>query len=98
MNIEFYKLTQLFPKDTMWVDGCAEIIGYSPKENLHIVIEDGQCNSSDGKYVVHKYKPLSPKVHLENWNNGKYPWKYLKPEEKIFEGWVDFSFKNVTRI
>ena len=91
MNIDFYTLTKLFPKDTMWVDGCAEIIGYSPKENLHIVIDDGKRSSSDGKYLVHKYKPLFPKEHLENWNKGKYPRKHLSIEEKIFEGWVDFS-------
>jgi hypothetical protein len=91
MEIKFSKLTQLFPKDTEWVDGCAEIIGYSPSQNLHIVIDDGQCKSDDGEYLVHKYKPKDPQEHLENWNSGKYPWKYLTNEEKIFEGWIDFN-------
>ena len=37
MAILFNKLTELFPKDTMWVDGCAEIIGYSPKDGKALV-------------------------------------------------------------
>lgn len=91
MAILFNKLTELFPKDTMWVDGCAEIIGYSPKENLHIVIDDGQCSGYNDMYVVHKYKPSNPKEHLINWNKGEHPIKYLLDEEKVFEDWVDFS-------
>ena len=93
IEIPFRKLTSMFPKDTMWVDGCAEIIGYSPKQNLHIVISDGQCVTDDGKYLVHKYAPENPEEHLKNWNSGKYPWKYLEPETKISEEWVDFSDK-----
>lgn len=91
MSILFNKLTELFPKDTMWVDGCAEIIGYSPKENLHIVIDDGQCKSDWGTYVVHKYKPSNPQKHIAEWNSGEYPLKYLTDEEKVFEDWIDFS-------
>lgn len=91
MNIEFYKLTKLFPKDTMWTDGCAEIIGYSPKENLHIVITDGQRSSEDGKYLVHKYMPQDAEEHLANWNKGKYPYKHLSHYEKVSEEWVDFN-------
>lgn len=91
MNILFCKLTAMFPKDTMWVDGCAEIIGYSPKENLHIVIDDGQCRSDDGMYLVHKYVPKNAEEHRANWNNGKYPYKHLSPEEKVYEEWVDFN-------
>lgn len=93
MDIEFYKLAKLFPKDTMWVDGCAEIIGYSPKENLHIVIDDGNRTSDNGKYLVHKYQPKDAKYHFENWNKGKYPWKYLIDEKKVFEGWMDFNLQ-----
>lgn len=93
IEIPFRKLTSMFPKDTMWVDGCAEIIGYSPKQNLHIVISDGQCVTDDGKYLVHKYAPENPEEHLKNWNSGKYPYKYLEPETKISEEWVDFSDK-----
>ena len=89
MEILFRKLTQLFPKDTMWVNGCAEIIGYSPKENLHIVIDDGECVSDDGMYLVHKYKPSNPEEHFMNWNRGAYPWKYIG-ENKVFEDWVNF--------
>lgn len=92
MEITFRKLTQLFPKDTIWVDGCAEIIGYSPKENLHIVIDDGQCATDDGMYLVHKYKPSNPEEHFQKWNSGEYPWKYLG-KDKIFEQWVDFNDK-----
>ncbi len=91
MNIPFCVLSKLFPKDTMWVSGCAEIIGYSPKENLHIVIEDGNCISEDGNYVVHKYQPSNPKEHFENWNKGEYPYKYLLSEPKVFEGIVNFN-------
>lgn len=91
MNISFSSLIKHFPKDTMWVDGCAEIIGYSPKENLHIVIEDGQCKSDDGMYLVHKYKPKDSHNHLINWNRGQYPWKYLTDEPKVFEDWINFN-------
>ena len=92
MNISFAKLTTMFPKDTMWVDGCAEIIGYSPKENLHIVIDDGQCKSDDGMYMVHKYHPLDQRMHMLDWNSGKYPLKYLsKSAKKVFEDWVNFN-------
>jgi hypothetical protein len=92
MNISFVKLTTMFPKDTMWVDGCAEIIGYSPKENLHIVIDDGQCKSDDGMYMVHKYHPLDQQMHMLDWNSGKYPLKYLsKSAKKVFEGWINFN-------
>lgn len=81
----------MFPKDTMWVDGCAEIIGYSPKENLHIVIDDGKCRSRDGMYMVHKYKPSNPEKHYAEWNSGKWPLKYLIDEKKVFEKWVNFK-------
>ena len=91
MEIKFRKLTQLFPKDTAWVDGVAEIIGYSPNQNLHIVIDDGLCKSEDGQYLVHKYKPRDPQKHWNDWNSGKYPLKYLVDEEKVFEGWIDFN-------
>jgi hypothetical protein len=90
MEIAFRKLTQLFPKDTMWVCGCAEIIGYSPKENLHIVIDDGCCRSDDGEYLVHKYRPSNPDEHFKKWNAGEYPWKYIG-ENKVFEEWVNFN-------
>lgn len=90
MEISFRKLTQLFPEDTMWVGGGAEIIGYSPKENLHIVIDDGCCVSDDDEYYVHKYKPSNPEEHFMNWNQGEYPWKYIG-ENKVFEGWVNFG-------
>jgi hypothetical protein len=75
----------------MWVDGCAEIIGYSPKENLHIVIDDGQCHSDDGEYLVHKYVPKNAEEHSANWNRGEYPYKHLSLEEKVYEEWVDFN-------
>ena len=74
MEIKFRKLTQLFPKDTEWVDGCAEIIGYSPSQNLHIVIDDGQCKSEDGQYLVHKYKPKDVIVYFKGNRGGR--WYY----------------------
>lgn len=90
--ISFRLLTMAFPSDTVWADGCAEIIGYSAKRNIHIVISDGQCVSTDGTYVVHIYKPSNPD-HKDVWldkGNG-YPWKYLSSEEKILEERVNFS-------
>lgn len=75
----------------MWVDGCAEIIGYSPKKNLHIVIDDGQCRSDDSEHLVHKYVPKNAEEHSANWNRGEYPYKHLSPEEKVYEEWVDFN-------
>jgi hypothetical protein len=93
-NIPFYVLRRAFPVDTMWVDGIAEIIGYSRKENLHIVICDGNRTSQDGKYRVQKYRPKDPKHHFENWNKWKYPFKYLVDEnyaEHVSEEVIDFS-------
>ncbi len=93
-NIPFYVLRRIFPADTMWVDGIAEIIGYSPKENLHIVICDGTRTSQDGKYTVQKYRPKNPEYHFEHWNKGKYPYKYLIDEdyaEHISEEIINFS-------
>ena len=69
----------------MWVDGQAEIIGYSPKENLHIVISDGNCFSEDGFWLVSEYRPKDPDEHLALWNSGVYPLKYL-----VDEGYADF--------
>ena len=43
----------MFPQDTVWANGCAEIVGYSPKKNMHIVIEDGQRWDDEGKFCVH---------------------------------------------
>ena len=83
MSISFRKLIAMFPEDTMWVSGGSEIIGYSYKENTHIVIDDGQCFSHDGKYFVHKYKPSNPFKHFMEWNTGKHPLKYLLDEDKI---------------
>ena len=91
MTIPFFKLAQLFPKDTMWVNGGAEIIGYSPKENLHLVIQDGNCTSNTGKYFVTKYKPQNPVIHYRKWNLGKYPYKHLSSEEMISQEWIDFN-------
>jgi len=80
-NICFNILRYYFPVDTMWVDGQAEIIGYSPKENLHIVISDGNCWSEDGFWLVSKYRPKDPDEHLALWNSGAYPLKYLVDEK-----------------
>lgn len=93
MDITFRKLMQLFPKDTMWVDGgCDEIIGYSPKENLHIVIDDGQCTTNSGIYFVHKYRPSDLEGYLMEWKSKKYPWRYLgKDKDKISDEWVNFN-------
>jgi hypothetical protein len=91
MTISFFKLGRLFPKDTMWVNGCAEIIGYSPKENLHIVITDGNCVSDNGEYFVTKYKPKDPAVHYATCNLDKYPYKYLSEEEMISQEWINFN-------
>ena len=80
-NICFNILRYYFPVDTMWVDGQAEIIGYSPKENLHVVISDGNRWSEDGFWLVNKYRPKDPDEHLALWNSGEYPLKYLVDEE-----------------
>lgn len=91
MNISFTKLAKEFPEDTLWISGKLEIIGYSKKENLHIVIEDGCCQSDSGNYVIHKYRPRNPQEHSENWAKGEYPRKYLLDEPKVFEGIVNLS-------
>lgn len=92
MNISFTILTRMFPQDTVWANGCAEIVGYSPKKNMHIVVEDGQCCRDNGTYVVHIYHP-SNKKHKKEWmpnKNHPWPWKYVDGE-KIFEGRINFS-------
>ena len=86
-------LSKLFPKDTLWTTSGAEIIGYSYKENRHIVIEDGLCTMPDGKWMVHEYSPESPASHNIYWNRGKYPFKYLVSEPKIREELVNFSMQ-----
>jgi hypothetical protein len=93
INISFVELTKKFPKDTLWVSSCLEIIGYSAKENLHIVIEDGNCRSKSGDYLVHEYKPKNPEFHKAHWNTEKYPYKYLSDNyaEKVLEERMDFS-------
>ena len=92
MNIPFSYLTRMFPKDTVWANGCAEIVGYSPKKNMHIVIDDGQCWSDDGTYVVHVYHP-SNKNHKTEWMpNENHEWALKHVDgEKIFEECVNFS-------
>lgn len=90
-NITFQMLWRLFPKDTMWTTSGAELIGYSPKTNRHIVIDDGLCISDDGYYLVHEYSPKNPKEHLLNWNNGIYPLKYVLKSPKIREERVNFN-------
>lgn len=91
--IPFNLLTTSFPDDTVWANGIAEIIGYSAKRNLHIVINDGQCASDDGTYLVHVYKPSNPN-HKDTWLsdgvNG-IPVKYLDFEEEIFQEVINFS-------
>ena len=92
MNIPFNLLTRIFPHDTVWANGCAEIVGYSPKKNMHIVIDDGQCWDDEGKYCVHIYHPEDRNHRTEWMPNEKRPWplKYIG-KGKVFEGWIDFS-------
>lgn len=91
--IPFFKFARVFPKDTMWVDGIAEIIGYSPKENLHFVIYDGNRVSPDGVYVVATYRPKDKEFHFAHWNREEHPFKYLDEEyaELVGEEQIDFS-------
>lgn len=88
MNIAAVRLWQFFPDDTIWINGIAEIIGYSPSENIHIVINDGQCSDPNNKWLVHIYKVNDH--HMEYFIN--YRPKYLSDEfETLFEGWVNFE-------
>lgn len=93
-NIPFGRLTAIFPFDTLWANGCAEIVGYSKEKNIHIVIDDGMCVSAIG-WCVHVYCPGNPE-HYRNWAPNKYrecPLKCLSNEEKRIEMWVDFYDK-----
>lgn len=54
-NLNMNVLTRKFP-NFIFIDGCAEIIGYDPKNHIHIVIEDECCCTTDNKWVVHQYK------------------------------------------
>ena len=84
--IELRILSRVFPNDTLWIQQGHEIIGYSPSENKHIVIEDGVCWTDDGEWLVHIYQPKNPEEHKKNWYDGnviegiKYPMKYLVDE------------------
>ena len=75
------------------INGIAEIIGYSPSKNIHIVINDGQCRSQDNKWLVNIYKVND--YHMDYFIN--YRPKYLDNDFKIFEGWVDFE-SNIKQI
>lgn len=87
MNITFQSLynNKLFPSDTMWIAKDAEIVGYSPMKNKHIVIDDGMCQSGTGKYLVHIYNPDARRFP-DIWHH----FKYLENSRKIFEGWIQF--------
>ena len=90
-------LQEFFPKDTLWTFSGIEIVGYSIKENKHIVIDDGICLSQNGEYFVHMYEPTNPKEHINQWfnYNGKgYPMKYIMDDKyavEVFQGWMQFS-------
>lgn len=92
MRIPFSTLTRMFPKDTVWANGCAEIVGYSAKKNMHIVIDDGQRYDEEGKWTVHLYHPTNPNHKTEWMPNDNRPWP-LKciGEGKFFEGRISFS-------
>lgn len=81
----------MFPDDTIWLSAIAEIVGYSKRYNVHVVIDDGNCLSSDGTFVFHVYRPDKPEEHLKNFipDLNKYPLKYIGREYKIMEERVD---------
>jgi hypothetical protein len=87
-SLTFYTLSRKFPK-FVFRYGTSEIIGYNFKKSIHMVIEDGNCSTTDGKWLVHQYKIRNPKSF--NWLE----WKYIldnKIAEKILEEWVDFMY------
>ena len=94
-NIEFNTLIYLFPKDTIWANAGAELVGLSKSEKLHIVIDDGCCCDDEGKWLVNVYKIKDIEQH---WNvffpneTRDYFFKYPSngDEEKLIEEWVDF--------
>lgn len=94
-NITFNRLSCVFPKDTVWASGCAEIVGYSRSKNIHIVIDDGNCKSDDSSWLVHIWRPKNPDKHRFDWLptvEMQHPLKYLN-ETKIIEAWYDFSYE-----
>lgn len=86
-NLNMNVLTRMFP-NFIFIDGCAEIIGYDPKNYIHMVIEDGNCCTHDNKWVVHQYKIKNPESF--NWME----WKYICDNtiaEKILEQQIEFK-------
>ncbi len=87
-QITFNALDFCFPKDTMWMSACAEIVGYSPSTNLHIVIGDGCCIGEH--WFVHIYEPNNAEEHKRDWiptNERPYPIKHLSEEYAL--KWVE---------
>lgn len=86
-NLNMNLLTRKFP-NFIFRDGCAEIIGYDPKNHIHMVIEDGNCCTTDNTWVVHQYKIKNPESF--NWME----WKYIcfdEIAEKILEERIEFN-------
>ena len=90
-NLTMNILQYVFPCDTVWSFNASEIVGYSVGKNLHFVIEDGMCSSTDG-YVLSVYKPTD-REHYINWLPTK-KWAYCKKyldDEKLIEERVNFE-------
>ena len=87
-NLNVSILSKYFPQDTLWRNGVAEWVGYSPSKNQFIVIEDGCCRSEDGEWMVHIYEPNIPLTKFSEILENKYwPSELAK---KIKEEWVKF--------
>lgn len=89
-QITFNALNFCFPNDTMWVGAVAEIVGYSPSTNMHIVIDDGNCIGDH--WTVHVYEPNDAKKHRNTWMSTidrPYPIKHLGENESI--KWIEES-------
>lgn len=94
VQITFSALNFCFPKDTMWIGAVAEIVGYSPSTNLHIVINDGCCISES--WLVNVYEPNNPEEHKRDWTPTKerpYPIKHLSDEHafSLVNEYVNFD-------
>lgn len=91
-NITYHLLHYIFGDETMWCGNRAEIVGYNPIKNLHIVIDDGMCRTEDGKYCFHIYIPEDIN-HKTDWMPNikrKHPLKYIQGK-KIVEQWINLK-------
>ena len=68
--------------DFIYKEVCAELIGYSPRNNIAFVISDGCCWISENSWLMHTYRPKNPNQHIKEflWYDNPPKWHYSDEE------------------